>query len=612
MQAIILAAGMGRRLGPLTADNTKCMVEVNGQCLIDRMLSQLSKLNLSKIVIITGYEGEKLRKHVIAHHCELKIEFVDNPVFEHTNNIYSLWLARDYMTDDDTLLLESDIIFDDRMLALACSCPQPDVALVDKYQPWMDGTMVQIDPDTHRIMNFIPKKAFRYSDVDTYYKTVNVYKISREFARDHYLPFLEAYIKVMGHNEYYEQVLRVITLIDTCPLIALPVDGHKWYEIDDVQDLRIAELIFSPAEERIKKLHGSYGGFWRYNGITDFCYLVNPYFPTVRMVDEMKSSFNILLRQYPSGSAINRMLAGKYFGISQRYVAVGNGAAELIKAVVETGKGLTGLVLPSFEEYYNRMDADKIVVFTPNNEDFRYNASDLMHHFGNRQLSRLLIVNPDNPSGNMIPRAELLELCEWTRKKNIELVIDESFVDFADGNIADNTLLSDIVLESYPHLVVIKSISKSYGVPGLRLGITASANTALVNSIQKNCAIWNINSFAEYYMQIFGKYESDYRRACNLIGEARQKFQLDLAESECLRPIYSQANYFLCQLREPYTAEQLSVWLLDNYGILIKNCAGKRGFPDGSQFVRVAVRDQADNNRFIEALSKFEKLQENV
>ena len=104
--------------------------------------------------------------------------------------------------------------------------------------------MVQIDQHSHRILNFIPKKAFRYADADTYYKTVNVYKISRSFARNHYLPFLDAYIKVMGHNEYYEQVLRVITLIDTCPLKALPIDGHDWYEIDDVQDLRIAELIF--------------------------------------------------------------------------------------------------------------------------------------------------------------------------------------------------------------------------------------------------------------------------------------------------------------------------------------------------------------------------------
>ena len=612
MQAIILAAGMGRRLGPLTADNTKCMVEVNGQCLIDRMLNQLSALRLDRIVIITGYEGEKLRSHVRRMHPSANVEFVDNPVYERTNNIYSLWLARDYMKADDTLLLESDIIFDDEILRLIYNSKQPDVALVDKYQPWMDGTMVQIDAQSHRILNFIPKKAFRYADADTYYKTVNVYKISRQFATDHYLPFLEAYIKVMGHNEYYEQVLRVITLIDTCPLVALPVDGHKWYEIDDVQDLRIAELLFSPASERLRKLHASYGGFWRYLGLTDFCYLVNPYFPTPRMVDEIKASFDVLLRQYPSGAAVNRMLAGKYFGIQQQYTAVGNGAAELIKAIVETTRrrdgGKTGLVMPSFEEYINRMSPDEAVVYQPDGEFLSYSASDLMYYFGNRGLKRLLVVNPDNPSGNLIPRSGLLDLCEWTRKKGIQLIVDESFVDFADGEVADNTLLDDRLLEQYPHLVVVKSISKSYGVPGLRLGIAASADTELIADIQSSCAIWNINSFAEYYMQIFGKYESDYRQACERIKEARRKFFLDLTDNvRILRMIPSQANYFLCQVMPPLTARELCSTLLDRYGILIKDCSGKRGFAPDDGYIRIAVRDDADNERLTAALLEIQR-----
>lgn len=612
MQAIILAAGMGRRLGSLTADNTKCMVEVNGRCLIDRMLGQLSALRLDRIVIITGYEGEKLRRHVERNHPQLNVQFVDNPVYERTNNIYSLWLARDYMKADDTLLLESDIIFDDEILNLVCRCKEPDVALVDKYQPWMDGTMVQIDAQTHRILNFIPKKAFRYADADTYYKTVNVYKISRRFATDHYLPFLEAYIKVMGHNEYYEQVLRVITLIDTCPLVALPVDGHKWYEIDDVQDLRIAELLFSSAPERLRKLHSSYGGYWRYQGLTDFCYLVNPYFPTARMADEIKASFDTLLRQYPSGSGVNRMLAGKYFGVSQKYTAVGNGAAELIKALIETTRqrdgGKTGLVMPSFEEYFNRMSPDETVVYQPDGEFFSYSASDLMYYFGNRGLRRLLVVNPDNPSGNMIPRADLLELCEWSRKKGIQLIVDESFVDFADGDVDDNTLLSDSLLEANPNLVVIKSISKSYGVPGLRLGVAASADIGLIAELQSSCAIWNINSFAEYYMQIFGKYEGDYRQACEQIKQARSKFFLDLADNvPFLRMIPSQANYFLCQVMEPFTAGGLCTELLDRYGMLVKDCSSKRGFAAGEQYVRIAVRDEADNNRLVEALMEIQR-----
>ncbi|MEE0803939.1 MAG: phosphocholine cytidylyltransferase family protein, partial [Prevotellamassilia sp.] len=163
MQAIILAAGMGRRLGDLTKDNTKCMVKVNGVTLIDRLLTQLSKLQLNRVVIVVGYEGEKLQAHIGTRYDDtLKIEYVNNPVFDKTNNIYSLALAKKQLEEDDTLLIESDLIFDDAMFPLLLSDPYPNLALVAKYQTWMDGTMVRIDEDNN-IVNFVPKQAFKYS-----------------------------------------------------------------------------------------------------------------------------------------------------------------------------------------------------------------------------------------------------------------------------------------------------------------------------------------------------------------------------------------------------------------------------------------------------------------
>ena len=211
---------MGRRLGEFTSDNTKCMLEVNGVRLIDRMLGQLSKLNLSRIVIVIGYEGDKLKSYLTKNYPSYPIEFVENKVYDKTNNIYSLWLARGFMAEEDTLLLESDLIYEDSILEAAVNSPEENVALVSKYETWMDGTMVRIDDDRN-IVNFIPKAAFKYSDTAFYYKTVNIYKFSRNFIVRHYLPFLDAYIKVLGENEYYEQVLRVITLIDKSGLKAL-------------------------------------------------------------------------------------------------------------------------------------------------------------------------------------------------------------------------------------------------------------------------------------------------------------------------------------------------------------------------------------------------------
>lgn len=600
MQAIILAAGMGRRLGEFTADNTKCMLEVNGVRLIDRMLGQLAKLSLSRIVIVIGYEGEKLKNYLLKKYPAWPLVFVENPIYDKTNNIYSLWLARGFMAEEETLLLESDLIFEDSVLEAAVRSEYNDCALISKYESWMDGTMVRIDDDNN-IVNFITKKAFKYSDTAFYYKTVNIYKFSREFIVNHYLPFLEAYIRVLGENEYYEQVLRVITLIDGTGIKALPITGKHWYEIDDVQDLRIAETIFAEPEERLEKIQHSFGGYWRYPGLLDFCYLVNPYFPRQRMIDEMKANFETLLRDYPSGMGVNSLLAAKYFSLRHDYVVVGNGAAELIKSLMGILTGKVGIVYPTFEEYPNRLPKDRIVAYHAENSNFSYGAMDLIDYYRKHKIDSLLIVNPDNPSGNLIDSNGLEMLAFWADGEGIRLVVDESFVDFAD-EAAKTTLFNNEILVAHPTMCVMKSISKSYGVPGLRLGVLASADTELIKKMRKDVGIWNINSFAEFYMQIYGKYEKDYAAACEKFIEERDIFLMELETVPYLRVIPSQANYFLCEVTERFTSHELTLKLLTDHNILIKDCSSKKGFPSGKQYVRIAIRNREDNHRLFNVL----------
>ena len=604
MQAIILAAGMGKRLGEHTKDNTKCMVKVNGVRLIDRMLTQLSTRGLTRVVIVVGYKKDELIKHIGNRYDDrIKIEYVHNDIYDRTNNIYSLALAKHYMIEEDTLLLESDLIFDDSMLDLLISNPEPNLALVAKYETWMDGTMVRISEDND-IMNFIPKKAFRYSDIEHYYKTCNIYKFSREFSTTQYVPFLEAYSKAMGNNEYYEQALRVLTALDRSSLKALPITTEKWYEIDDVQDLDIAEAMFSPEEELLGKYYRRYGGYWRFPQLKDYCYLVNPYYPSQRMKEEMRANFDVLLTEYPSGMGVNSLLAGKYFGISQDYVVVGNGAAELIKSYIENHVvGNIGIIYPTFEEYPNRAVADRIVKYIPDNADFAYTAQDIQDYYTDKEVSTLLLINPDNPSGNFIPVADLKPLIEWASMRGITMIVDESFVDFTD-DFANNSLLHNRILENYGNLVVVKSISKSYGVPGLRLGILATSNTELIARMKKEVAIWNINSFAEFYMQIFGKYEKDYAIACQRFIKERCIFFEELKAVPFLRVIPSQANYFLCEVTGKYTATELTQLLLQRYNILIKDCGTKSAFV-GKQYIRIAIRDRADNSYFVEALKEL-------
>lgn len=601
MQAIILAAGMGRRLGEYTRDNTKCMLPVNGERLIDRVLGQLSQLGLSRVVIVVGYKGQNLIDY-IGHRYDdrLKIEYVNNPVYDKTNNIYSLSLAKDKLQEDDTLLIESDLIFDDSLFRMILDNPYPNLALVDKYETWMDGTMVRIDEDNN-IVNFIPKKAFKYKDVDSYYKTVNIYKFSREFSQNKYVPFLDAYSKALGNNEYYEQVLRVITLIDNAELKALPItNGAKWYEIDDVQDLDIAETLFADKDEFMYRYNMRFGGHWRFPKLLDFCYLVNPYFPTAHMKDELRANFDILLSEYPSGMYVNSLIAAKYFDIRQKYTVVGNGAAELIKSLMERVEGRIGVVYPTFQEYPNRKEQTEIIGFTPDNADLTYTADDLIRFYADKKLSTLLLINPDNPSGNFIPKADVLRLATWCKERGIFFVVDESFVDFSE-DFRNNSLLHNEILQAYPNLAVMKSISKSYGVPGLRLGILASSDEELINWMKHDVSIWNINSFAEFYMQIFGKYQKDYDRACQKFIAERERFMARLTDIPFLRVIPSQANYFLCQVTEKYTSEELTRRLLMDFKILIKDCDNKDGLKN-KNYVRIAVRDQKDNDTLVDAL----------
>ena len=595
MQAIILAAGMGKRLGELTKGNTKCMVEVGGETLIARLLRQLDKQHLSKIVLVIGYKAQELKNYLATIQIQTPIEFVENIVYDQTNNIYSLYLAKDYLVAEDTLLFESDLIMEDAVITKLLQHPYPDLALVDKYESWMDGTVVTIDEE-NRIQRFIPGSQFKYEEIPSYYKTVNVYKFSQQFSATMYVPFLKAYCTALGKNEYYEQVLRVITMLDNSGMRALPLEGEQWYEIDDIQDLDIAESIFT--ERQYDLLCSRYGGYWRYPHMLDFCYLVNPYFPNRRLCDELTASFQRLLTEYPSGQRVNSLLAAKDFGVKQDYIAVGNGAAELIKVLFEQVLGKVGIVRPTFEEYPNRLMPDQIVAYDTQAPDFSYTADDLMNYFEDKKIWSLLLINPDNPTGNYIPYGDCLRLAQWCEERDITFVLDESFIDFSTEH---PTFFNNEILEKFSHLIVIKSISKSYGVPGLRLGLIATSNITLMQSLRRSVSIWNINSFGEFFLQILGKYEKNYLRAMDTFRAERLRYVEQLQTINYLRVIPSEANYVLCEVLAPHTPRELAIHLLKKANILIKDCTSKCNAP----FIRLAVRDTKDNNRLIETLKSL-------
>ena len=606
MQAIILAAGMGTRLKKLTSNNTKCMVKVNGVTLIERALSILDRKSLSRIVLVVGYQAQNLIEFVKTLNIKTPVIFIENNIYDKTNNINSLTLAKEYACEEDTLLLESDLIFEEALIDALLDDKRETLALVDKFENWMDGTCTILD-DNDCIVDFVAGKYLDFANKDEYYKTVNIYKFSSHFSRNTYFPFLEAYAGAMGNNEYYESVIKLIAMLETKEIRAKRLTGQKWYEIDDAQDLDIAESIFANnISEQYDAIAGRYGGYWRYPKLLDFCYQVNPYFPPKKMVEEIKSNFTELMSQYPSGLRVNSLLAAKNFGLEQEHIVVGNGAAELIKSLMEnSGFKRVGFIRPTFEEYPNRLACEHVIYDCAEN-DFRYSAEDIMSFFDDKEIDAMVLINPDNPTGNYIPVEDLITLAEWTGQRGIAFVVDESFVDFVSMEDKDGaeayTLLKDSLLRRFGRLYVVKSISKSYGVPGFRLGILASSDENTITRIKKDVAIWNINSYGEFFMQILQKYQKDYAVALKKIKADRSQLVEGLKKIEGLKVYPSQANYVMCEITtDRYTGRSLAERLLSE-DIFIKDLTAK--INNGRQYVRLAVRDTADNEYLLSVLRK--------
>ena len=194
-----------------------------------------------------------------------------------------------------------------------------------------------------------------------------------------------------------------------------------------------------------------------------------------------------------------------------------------------------------------------------------------------------------------------MKLVEWTEQKGIKFLVDESFVDFADE--LDSSIIVQDILDSHKNLYVMKSISKSYGVPGLRLGVLASGDTETIARLKKDVAIWNINSFAEFYMQIEEKYKKDYAAALVKFREERARYVSELSKIPGLRVIPSQANYVMAEVTTCMTAKELNRKLIVKHNILIKNLVAKIQ-QNGRQYIRLAVKTTKENDKLIAAIKE--------
>jgi choline kinase len=234
--ALLLAAGTGSRLYPLTKSVPKCLTMVNGTSILERLVDCLKQQGFKRLVVVTGYLEHRIREFLGTQAGSMTVEYIFSPLYETTNNIYSLWMAREHI-HEPFLLVESDLVFDESLLD---DMLYPDRIAVAHMQPWMNGSTVTAN-------QFKQVKAFQSGTAspsnEIRYKTVNIYS----FSRSSWLAIskkLDRYISSGRVHDYYEAVFASMVADGDLSLQTVSFDSKSWYEIDTIADLAEAEKLF--------------------------------------------------------------------------------------------------------------------------------------------------------------------------------------------------------------------------------------------------------------------------------------------------------------------------------------------------------------------------------
>ena len=406
------------------------------------------------------------------------------------------------------------------------------------------------------------------------------------------------YINTHGVTDYYELVLGTLIYQKTPNIYGHIVERDTWYEVDTEDDLDMATYHFSKGEERVDWLYGLYGGHWRYD-CKDFCYLFNLYFPPQDFYTKLSYELPILINNYPSAQhKIASLLSQWYFedGFTKDNLIVGNGASELINIINKNLIRKITIPVPSFNEYEN-LEKKKINYFPLSEENnFVLDEDEFIESIIKSKSNFALIINPNNPTSTVTKKEQIVKILE--NGKHLDgVIVDESFIDFAGDREATSV---QALVNQYSNLIVIRSLSKEFGIPGLRLGYISTTNEAIKKKIRKELPIWNINSLAERFLELFPRYQKLYNRSVAQIISDREQFIELLKEVPDIKVIDGKANYLFCKLPSHITSRELKIKLYTKYNILIKDCSNKTSLDNS--FVRISIRKPKDNRELVNAL----------
>jgi histidinol-phosphate/aromatic aminotransferase/cobyric acid decarboxylase-like protein/choline kinase len=589
MQAIILAAGRGRRMEPLSSTCHKALLEIGGVTILGRAVDSLVAAGVEPVTVVTGYRSDDIRDFLSDRYPGLDVNYIHNDRYDETNNIVSLALALNSIEyEEDVILIECDLLFEPHLITDLIGHGDRNVALVDHYRTGMDGTVVALSDGY--VTQVFPTNAqgsdFSYANK---FKTLNVYRFDRDFCRTTLRPILTTYADHVDANCYYELVLGMLANIPAHRISALLVQESDWVEVDDPNDLMTARFAFE-TRGRAAQLDRSFGGHWAF-GILDFSLPRNAYFPPPAMLAALRHGLPDIISGYGSAQEVLDEKVALFVGCRSDRVLLLNGASSIYPLLRQLFEG-SSVLRPdvTFGEYARCFPGAATYTDQPG-----IDLADLERRAGAADL--VVLVNPNNPSGTVVPTGWIYDLA--ARTPETLMLIDESFLPFSE----QPSLIR--VLESAPldNVAVLTSLGKGLGVPGLRLGHFYSTGRKWRERVREQLPIWGVNALAEFFLELTIKFRADLDRSIQETVAERARLQEMLLEVPYVRKVYdSAANFLLTELNGDgrTLAATVRAELLAAHKIEVKDVSGK--YNDKLPRLRLSVRTREENTLLLEAL----------
>jgi threonine-phosphate decarboxylase len=339
-------------------------------------------------------------------------------------------------------------------------------------------------------------------------------------------------------------------------------------------------------------------GYEKAEDIVDFCFIANPYYPTPAMLEDLQRNLPNLIKSYPSSNPVmSQQHLAAVLDVDPERLIIGNGATELIALMNMTLIDRIAVPIPTFGEYIEKMkDLRNAELYALDPEDrYQLRLDDYLAWVHQRKLECLLVINPGNPTGQFIPLEEMVEFLH--RARDLELVIvDESFIDFS-GDLIPSLLP---VADQFTNLLIVRSMSKHCGVPGLRLGYCYSANLYILNRLRRFVPTWNLNTLAQYFLSLLPGTAATYHEGRKrLIGDVLHLYEA-LRTIPSLEVYPTGANFVLFKVRNGMTANELQTRLLVEHEMYVRDCSNKLGMD--AFHIRVASQGRDKDTRLVEAL----------